>query len=120
MFLSRVTLTYTKDLTKPKIIIPKSLKIFYLTSQLCFGIDFGFTKELHYKKYGQLVKYLAKLHSFSIFIILLVPLYYHYDQLWPWLNFFEFTAILLVLNITKYTVFDFLVDIYMGLTMILI
>lgn len=88
--------------------IPKSLICFFLTAQL-FGIDLGFTMIL--KKFQCFVKYLTFFLAVTFLIILLAPSFNLYKEIWFWLNFMEYLAYLIALNITKYKAYDFIIDV---------
>lgn len=88
--------------------IPKSILVLFLSSQLFFGFDFGFSS-IFKKKYRLIVKRFSFLLSISMILILISPLNINY--VYYWFDIIEYTSYFLVLNLTKYNAYHFIIDV---------
>lgn len=93
---------------------PKCLVALFLTFNFVWGLDFGFIKyfDRKHQKTLQFVSFLIKIFTFTIIIepvrhLTIEPAY----ALWQLLFVFQYIIILVILNGTKYTLYDFLIDV---------
>lgn len=87
---------------------PKSILVLFLSSQLLFGIDFGFSS-IFKKKYQLIVKRFSFFMSVAMIVLNISPLLF--DSTFYWIHVIEYTSFVLVLNFTKYNAFHFINDI---------
>lgn len=88
--------------------IPKSMLVLFLSSQLLFGFDFGFSS-IFKKKYRSFVKRFSFLLSIVMIVLLISPLNLNY--IYYWFNIVEYISYCLVLNFTKYSAYHFIIDV---------
>lgn len=92
--------------------IPQLIILYFLVSQLLFGIDVGFSKIIKSKKVQRSANILTVLMGLFSIIILLAPMPDLYNDFWFWTTALEYAIYLLILHTTKYTVYDCIRDIH--------
>lgn len=91
---------------KPKV---KSLKLFFLSLHLFFGIDYGFAGLFKVKIKNILTLY-STLISIFILIVILLPYNTIHLLIWYWLTAFECLLYTVLLKTVKYSVYNFITD----------
>lgn len=86
---------------------PKSILALFLTAQLLFGIDFGFSS-IFKKKHQSIVKRFTFFLSIVMIILIISPVVF--DEVFYWFNIIEYTSYYLLLNLTKYNAYHFIND----------
>nr|AOG12963.1 gustatory receptor [Eogystia hippophaecolus] len=91
--------------------ISTALIVYFVVADICFGLNFGFTKLLN-KTLRSIVRVLSWISSLAMVVIVSAPLT-SFNKQAAYLSLFTFQYILslLILLLSKYTVCDFLVDI---------
>lgn len=110
MFNLRSPQKHYKKLYKAKFRnIPLSVIVFGLTSQLCFGINFGFAAVLK-KKIRKVVKYITFIVSIGYIAITILLAAQLYEKSMSFFSF-EYIPYFVILNTGKYTICNLVVDV---------
>lgn len=87
---------------------PKSILVLFLSSQLLFGINFGFSS-IFKKKYQLIVERCSVFLSIAMTVLIISPLLF--NSIFYWFHVIEYTAYILLLKFTKYNAYHFINDI---------
>lgn len=115
MLAPKVKQAFVQNLTKPKVMIPKTLLTFFLAIQLCYGISFGFI-EIVKKDFQTLFKVITNGMRLLMFFVLISNFISDTeDSMTFWyylLDIIEYSTFIVFSFFCKYTVFDFLIEIH--------
>lgn len=102
----------TNDVDSKEILIPKRLIALFLTLNLIWGFDFGFMKYFN-KNTQKIAQFATFLINIFVIVVLGLPCIYIHPTYVAWLlvNLLQYIIDFVILNCTKYKLYDFLNDV---------
>lgn len=107
--LNRIDILIT-NVNRAKNQVPTSLVLFFLISQLCLGMNFGFSPILN-KRFRWIAERLSNAVTVTFISILLIPCFLYPSEFWFWEGAIECSLYIFTLYISKYSVYHLIVDI---------
>lgn len=89
--------------------IPKLIIYYFLTSQLCFGVDFGFGA-ISKKRYRYILMFLSNVTSAVYIAIILAPVTEMSNEVIFWSIVFEYMIYVIALKIISYKILNLMIE----------